>query len=106
MVRETRRVSHDNLVRLDGVAWELDQGFLAGTKVTIVRSLLTSAAPPVVELEGKRLPLHPVDPIHNAKSKRPALRAPEPQKPARPGVAFNPIGTLLKGEKSKKGGAR
>jgi putative transposase len=106
MVRETRRVSHDNLVRIAGVAWELDQGFLAGTKVTIVRSLLASSAPPAVELEGKLLPLHPVDPVHNAKSKRPALRAPEPHKPARPGVAFNPIGTLLKGEKPKKGGSR
>jgi putative transposase len=106
MVRETRRVSHDNLVRLDGVAWELDQGFLAGSKVTIVRSLLTSTAPPAVELEGKLLPLHPVDPIHNAKSKRPALRASEPKKSARPGVAFNPIGTLLKGDKPKKGGSR
>jgi transposase InsO family protein len=106
MVRETRRVSHDNLVRLDGVAWELEQGFLAGTRVTIVRSLLTSSAPPAVELEGKLLPLHPVDPIHNAKRKRPALRAPEPKKSARPGVAFNPIGTLLKGHKPKKGGSR
>jgi len=103
MVRETRRVSPDNLVRIDGVAWELDQGFLAGKKVTIVRSLLTSTAPPAVELEGKLLPLHAVDPIHNAKRKRPALRAPEPHKPARPGVAFNPVGSLLKAAKAKKG---
>jgi putative transposase len=103
LVRETRRVSHDNIVRIDGVAWELDQGFLAGTKVTIVRSLLTSAAPPAVELEGKLLPLHPVDPIHNAKRKRPPLRAPETPKPARPGVAFNPVDTLLKAAKAKKG---
>jgi putative transposase len=103
MVRETRRVSPDNLVRIDGIAWELDQGFLAKKKVTIVRSLLTVAAPPAVELEGKLLPLHPVDPIHNAKRKRPALRAPEPRKPARPGVAFNPVGTLLKAAKAKRG---
>jgi transposase InsO family protein len=101
-VRETRRVSNDNLVHIDGVAWQLDQGFLAGKKVTIVRSLLTPNVPPVVELEGKLLPLHPVDPVHNAKSKRPALHAPEPQKPARPGVAFNPVGTLLKGKKGGK----
>jgi hypothetical protein len=106
MVRETRRVSHDNLVRIDGVAWELDQGFLAGTKVTVVRSLLATAAPPVVELEGKLLPLHRVDPIHNAKRKRPPLRASEPQKPARPGVAWNPVNTLLKATKAKKGGTQ
>jgi putative transposase len=103
MVRETRRVSHDNLVHIDGVAWELDQGFLAGKTVTIVRSLLTVAAPPAVELEGKLLPLHPVDPIHNAKSKRPALHAPDPKKPARPGRAWNPVDTLLKTTKAKKG---
>jgi transposase InsO family protein len=101
-VRETRRVSNDNLVHIDGVAWQLDQGFLAGKKVTIVRSLLTPNVAPAVELEGKLLPLHPVDPVHNAKSKRPALHAPEPQKPARPGVAFNPVGTLLKGKKGSK----
>jgi putative transposase len=103
MVRETRRVSQDNLVRIDGVAWELDQGFLAGKTVTIVRSWLTPNVPPAVELEGKLLPLHPVDPIHNAKRKRPALHAPEPQKPARPRVAFHPTDTLLKASKAKKG---
>jgi transposase InsO family protein len=98
-VRETRRVSPDNLVRIDGKAWELDQSFLAGKRVTIVRRWLTPDVPPSVELEGKLLPLHRVDPVHNAKRPRPA---PEPQKPARPGVAFNPVGTLLKG--AKKGG--
>jgi transposase InsO family protein len=106
MVSETRRVSDDNLVRIDGIAWELDQGFLAGKRVTIVRSLLTPGTPPAVELEGKLLPLHPVDPIHNAKRQRPALRAPEPKKPARPGVAFNPVNTLLKAAKAKKGDPR
>ena len=106
MVRETRQVSPDNLVRIDGIAWELDQGFLAGKRVTIVRSLLTPGAPPAVELEGKLLPLHPVDPIHNAKRQRPALRAPEPKKPARPGVAFNPVNTLLKAAKAKTGDPR
>jgi transposase InsO family protein len=103
MVRETRRVSPDNLVRLDGVAWELDQGFLAGKTVTLVHSLLTPNVPPAVELEGKLLPLHPVDPVHNAKRKRPALRAPAPQTPARPRVAFHPADTLLKAAKAKKG---
>lgn len=105
LIRETRRVSDDNIVRIDGVAWQLDQGFLAGKKATIVRSLLTpGAAPPAVEIEGKLRPLHPVDPIHNAKQKRPPLRAPETHKPARPGVAFNPVGTLLRTAKAKKGG--
>ena len=64
---------------------------------------LTPTVPPAVELEGKLLPLHPVDPIHNAKRKRPALRAPAPQKPARPRVTFHPADTLLKAAKAKKG---
>jgi transposase InsO family protein len=105
-VRENRRVGPDNIVRVGGVAWELDQGFLAGKTVTVVRSMLTPSAPPAVELEGKRLPLHPVDPVHNAQRKRPALRAPEAQEATRPRVAFNPADTLDKGNKSKKGGTQ
>ena len=38
--------SPDNLVRIDGRAWELDQGFLAGKRVTIVRRWLTPEVPP------------------------------------------------------------
>ena len=71
--------------------------------------MLTPNVPPAVELEGKLLPLHPVDPLHNAKRKRPALRAPEHDKPARPRVAFHPAVTLAKGAKpsqGKKGDAR
>jgi putative transposase len=104
LVRETRRVSPDNLVRIDGVAWELDQGFLAGKKVTVVRSLLTKGVAPAVELEGKLLPLHPVNPVHNAQRKRPALHAPETPKAPRPPTRFDPIATLPRGAKAKKGG--
>lgn len=105
-VRESRRVGQDNIVRVGGVAWELDQGFLAGKIVTVVRSMLTPDAPPAVEIEGKRLPLYPVDPVHNAHRKRPALRVPEAQEAVRPRVAFNPATTLDKGDKAKKGGAQ
>jgi transposase InsO family protein len=101
-VRESRRVGQDNIVRVNGVAWELDQGFLAGKTVTVVRSMYTPSAPPAVELEGKLLPLHPVDPVHNAKRKRPARRAPEPQETARSRVAFNPAATFAKGAKGRK----
>jgi len=101
LVRETRRVSADNVIRIDGEAWEVEQGFLAKKNVTLVRSLLTAIAPPAIELEGKLLPLHPLDPVRNAKRKRPALRAAEPNKTARPGVAFNPVGALLNSAKVK-----
>jgi hypothetical protein len=105
-IREPRRVSQDNIVRIDGIAWELDQGFLAGKTVTVVRAMHTPGAPPVVELEGKLLPLHPVDPTHNAQRKRPAHRAPESSKPARPAADFNPINALVQGSKLKKGGGQ
>src|SRR5262249_54000167 len=101
-VRETRCVSQDNIVRIEGVAWELEQGFLAGKRVTIVRSLFDPSAPPAVEIEGKLRPLHPVDPIHNAARKRPPRRAPEPQKAPRPRVAFNPPETLAQKAIAKK----
>jgi hypothetical protein len=104
-VRESRRVGQDNIVRVGGVSWELEQGFLAGKTVTVVRSMLTPNVPPAVELEGKLLPLHPVDPLHNAQRKRPALRAPETDKPARPRLPFHPAVTLAKGAKAKKGDA-
>jgi putative transposase len=102
-IREHRRVSHDNIVRIDGVAWELDQGFLAGKTVTVVRAMHTPGVPPVVELEGKLLTLHPVDPTHNALRKRPAHRAAGPSKPAR-SAAFDPIAALGKASRTKKGG--
>jgi transposase InsO family protein len=104
-IRENRRVGHDNIVRIDGVAWELDQGFLAGKTVTVVRAMHSPGVPPNVELEGKLLPLHPVDPTHNARRKRPAQRLTEPSTTAR-SVAFNPVATLQKASSAKKGGAQ
>jgi len=102
-VRETRLVSQDNIVRIDGVAWELEQGFLAGKRVTIVRSLFEPNAPPAVELEGKLRPLHPVDPVHNAARKRPPRREPEKPLAPRPRVAFHPAESLAKKALTKKG---
>ena len=90
-VRERRRVRRDNTLGLDGVAWELDQGFLAGRIVTVVRCLVDGAGPPVVEHEGKRLPLHPVDPLKNAHRKRPPRRQNDPK----PTTPFDPPGALL-----------
>jgi putative transposase len=104
-IREHRRVGHDNIVRIDGVAWELDQGFLAGKTVTVVRAMHTPGVPPVVELEGKLLPLHPVDAVHNARRKRPAQHPAEPSKSAR-SAAFDPVAALQKVSRAKKGGQR
>jgi hypothetical protein len=92
--RSRRRVSNDNVVSLDGVAWQLDQGFLAGQVVTIARCFVAPGEPPWVEHEGKRLRLHPVDPESNARRKRPP-RGPAPGKPAR-SVDFHPTRSLLR----------
>lgn len=91
-VRERRRVRRDCTVSVDGQDWEIDQGFLAGRLVTVGRCLLDLAESPWVEHEGKRLALHPVDPVANARRRRP-LRRDRPVPSA--SVPFDPAGALL-----------
>jgi len=98
-VRSRRRVSSDNVLSLDGVAWELDQGYLAGQVVPVVQCFAAPDEPPWVEHESKRLQLRPVDPIKNARRKRPPRGGPVAPKPKRP-VDFNPTRTLMQGEDS------
>jgi transposase InsO family protein len=90
-VREKRRVRRDTTVSVEGVDWELDQGFLAGRVVMVGHSLLDAADPPWIEHEGKRLVLHPVDPIQNARRRRPPRRAEVPVRH----VPFDPPSALL-----------
>lgn len=73
-VRVRRRVRRDSTLPLDGEDWELDQGFLAGQLVTVARCLVEVGEAPWVEHDGKRLPLHPVDPQRNARRKRKDMR--------------------------------
>jgi len=87
--KSRRRVSGDNVLSLDGQAWELDQGYLAGQIVTVARCFVAPDEPPWVEHEGKRLLLRPLDPIKNARRKRPPRKAPADAKPAHP-VDFDP----------------
>ena len=101
-VRERRRVRRDTTVSVDGIDWQLDQGFLAGRIVTVARSLLAAGGPPWVEQDGKRLPLHPVDPVKNARTGR---------RPRRPGerrakVDFDPAGALLDRAVGRRRGGR
>jgi transposase InsO family protein len=93
-VLERRRVRRDNTLSLDGQDWELDQGFLAGRLVVVGRSYLDAGDPPWVEHERKRLPLHLVDPVRNARRHRPPRRDPEPAAAASH-VRFDPPGALL-----------
>jgi len=93
--RSRRRVSGDNIVSVDGVAWQLDQGYLAGQIVSVARCFVAPEEPPWVEHEGKRLPLHPLDPQRNARRKRPPRGGPAADKPTRP-VDFDPARTLAR----------
>ncbi|HEY8019872.1 MAG TPA: DDE-type integrase/transposase/recombinase [Thermoanaerobaculia bacterium] len=107
--RTRRRVSGDNIVSVDGVLWQLDQGYLAGQIVTVARCFVAPTEAPWVEHEGKRLVLHPVDPESNARRKRAPRGGPAADKPTRP-VDFNPLRPLAPSARrddsgSKKGGA-
>jgi hypothetical protein len=93
-IRNRRRVSADNVLSIDGVAWELDQGFLAGQLVVVASCFLIPGEPPWVEHEGKRLSLHLLDPIKNARRKRAQL-PPSPAHGPRRSVDFDPTRSLV-----------
>lgn len=93
-VRERRRVRRDTTVQVAGKTWELDQGYLAGRTVLIGHTLLQPPEPPWVEYEGKRFPLHRVDPRGNSKRKRAPRRGDtKSAAPATPPV-FDPHAAL------------
>jgi hypothetical protein len=103
--RSRRRVRKDNTLSIDGEVFQLDAGFLAGRVVTVARSWANRAAPPVVEHDGKQLPLHHVDKNKNAVTRRKERK----ERRRNPNVDFNPPDTFLdkaagKGrEKTQKG---
>jgi len=102
-VRERRRVRRDCTLSVEGRDWEVDQGFLAGRLVTVGRCLLDSAEPPWIEHEGKRLALHSVDPVANARRRRPPRRdRPVPSA----SVSFDPAGALLDKAAGRKPSAK
>ena len=63
---------------------------------------VAQTAAPAVEIEGRRLPLVPVDAKRNGKRKRPPRGEAPP--PARPKTGFDPVATLVRASK-KSGGA-
>ena len=93
-VRVRRRVRRDTTVSIEGRDWELDLGFLAGRVVTIGYSLVESEGTPWLEHEGKRRPLHLVDPVGNSKRRRPPRR-PRSDAPPKQLVIFDPNRALL-----------
>jgi putative transposase len=87
--RARRRVRRDGTLDVDGTPWQLDQSFLAGTIVTVAIDMTGSAAP-VVEHDGRRYILRPVDAVAAGKTRRKPHETPPTSD-----VAFDPPGALL-----------
>jgi putative transposase len=96
--RTRRHVSSDNVISFDGVAYELDQGFLAGKNVTVAQCFVTPDEAPWVEHEGKRLVLRVLDPVKNARRTRPP-RVADAKLTRRTG--FDPTKALLRTPKKE-----
>jgi len=92
-VRERRRVRRDTTITIEGLEFELDQGFLAGQLITAAWCPLDEPLAPWAELHGKHFSLHPVDRIANARRHRPPRRPDTSQTP-RP-TGFDPNRPLL-----------
>ncbi len=96
-VRVRRRVRRDTTVTVGGTIYEVPLGYLAGQLITIATSLFDGKEP-VLELDQKRIPLGIVDPVHNAKKRRPPRR-PVPERSDQP-VDFDPGKTLSQEEEA------
>jgi putative transposase len=95
-VRERRRVRRDSTLSVAGLSFQTDQGFLAGRVVTVAYCMLDEPPEPVVVIDDKQYGLHPVDPIRNAKVKRPPRREGPVPTPSPKATGFNPADTLLR----------
>lgn len=75
-----RRVTSDNVISYARTSFELPQGY-AGQRLIIFRNMLTSDIS--IIHHGRRVILHPVDPVKNAYSKRGArsIDSPNPSPP-------------------------
>lgn len=88
-VRQRRRVRRDSTLTVDGIDFEVDGAFLAGRLVTVGVCLLDRPVAPWIEHGDKRLVLHPVDPVRNARRRRKEQATPSDS------VVFDPAGALL-----------
>ena len=76
-VRERRRVRRDTTLSIEGLDFEMDQGFLAGQLVYAAWCPIDEPLQPWVEVHGKRYELHLVDKVKNSRRKRPPRRSTE-----------------------------
>jgi putative transposase len=95
-VRERRRVRRDNTLDVAGLTFQLDQGFLAGRVVTVAYCMLDEPPEPVVELDEQRYCLRLVDPVANARIKRPPRRSVSAETVSPKPTGFDPATTLLR----------
>lgn len=96
VIKFRRRVRKDSTISIDGTVYELDAAWLAGSTVVVARSHLRPDEPYVLH-EGRRLALHPVDPVANSRRRRrPPKKPPVPASPpgSRP-PALNPAEVAL-----------
>jgi len=91
-VRTRRRVRRDSTVSVRGTVYEVPLGYLAG-QIVIIATSLFDGTDPVIELDGKRIPLRVVDSVGNGRKGRPPRR-PVPERPTGP-VDFDPGHTLV-----------
>jgi putative transposase len=98
-VHARRRVRRDSTLAMDGDDWETDLHFLAGRLVTVSRCMVDPEEPPYLEHEGKRFPLHKVDPIANARRPR-SLSSRDTPHEAR--VPFDPTRAMLDAELGRR----
>jgi len=105
-VRVRRRVRRDSTVSIDGVDWELDQGYLAGQVVTAARCLVDPKEVPWLEHDDKVLQLHRVDAKKNGTTTRPPRRpSTSTPKPTTP-TEFDPNRAAMDQLFGKKGGGK
>lgn len=89
---ERRRLRSDSTISFDGRNYELEAAFLAGKTVNVGYCSLDKPIAPWVEHEGRKIPLHLVDPLANARRTREQLA--QTQLPEK-AVQFEPTEALL-----------
>jgi putative transposase len=97
-----RRVHGDCVVRVGGMLWETDQGYLAGRMVKVGRCVLDIYQAPWIEHQGQRIILAPVDPKANAHQRRKPIPDAKPQGTGID-IPFDPMATLLRLHRNASG---
>ena len=85
-VDDRRRVRNDSTLSIEGRLYQVSERFLGGRVVGVRVCMLDRRPEPMVEFDGRRYALEPVDPKANAL----ATRRLEPPAPPARATGFNP----------------